>query len=158
MTAPAPIALPLRGSCQCGNIRYQITQAPLVSVICHCRDCQKLSASAYSTGIVVHQTGFRIEGELTRWERSSRTGRRNAAYFCPHCGNRIYHEDPEAPALKKVKAGTLDDAPIPAPQAHYWVMRKQPWVIISDEEITFDTQPESLAILLQAIQGRTRES
>jgi hypothetical protein len=40
--------LPLTGSCQCGLIHYKVTEKPIVTVVCHCIDCQKLSASAFS--------------------------------------------------------------------------------------------------------------
>ena len=40
--------LPASGSCQCGNVNYEITDEPLVTYACHCRDCQKLSTSAFS--------------------------------------------------------------------------------------------------------------
>ena len=40
--------LPWSASCLCGQVRMRITQAPWVSMACHCRACQKLTGGAYS--------------------------------------------------------------------------------------------------------------
>jgi hypothetical protein len=37
--------LPLTGSCQCGNIRYEITESPQLVYTCHCTDCQRSRAT-----------------------------------------------------------------------------------------------------------------
>ena len=43
--------LPQTGGCQCGKIRYEITEAPQQVYACHCRDCQRLTSSAFSMGV-----------------------------------------------------------------------------------------------------------
>ena len=45
--------LPQTGGCQCGAIRYEITEEPQLVYTCHCTDCQRLTSSAFSLGIVV---------------------------------------------------------------------------------------------------------
>ena len=30
--------IPFSGTCQCGAVRYEVTQEPIVTVACHCRD------------------------------------------------------------------------------------------------------------------------
>jgi hypothetical protein len=54
--------LPQTGGCQCGKVRYEITQEPLSVYTCHCLDCQKLTSSAFSLGVVVPESGFRLSG------------------------------------------------------------------------------------------------
>jgi hypothetical protein len=138
----------MHGSCQCGGVRYEVTGPPMVSLVCHCRDCQKLSASAYSPTLVFPSEAFRVEGRLERWESRADSGTRKHAYFCPRCGNRIYHQDPDQPSTVRLKAGTLD-GPIPAPQAHVWVSRKQPWVTLPDGVPTFEGNAVDLAAVLR---------
>jgi hypothetical protein len=36
------------GGCQCGAARYELTAEPLHAHVCHCRECQKRSASGVS--------------------------------------------------------------------------------------------------------------
>lgn len=37
------------GSCLCGVIKYTLTGSPLTSIICHCSNCKKVSASSFMT-------------------------------------------------------------------------------------------------------------
>jgi hypothetical protein len=55
--------LPQTGGCQCGRIRYEITEEPQSVVTCHCLDCQRLTGSAFSLGIVVPEKGFPPDGD-----------------------------------------------------------------------------------------------
>ena len=55
--------LPQTGGCQCGNIRYEITEAPQSVYTCHCTDCQRLTSSAFSIGVVVAETAFHRSGD-----------------------------------------------------------------------------------------------
>ena len=41
------------GGCQCGAVRYAIGGAPLALYVCHCRECQKQSASAFGISLEV---------------------------------------------------------------------------------------------------------
>jgi hypothetical protein len=45
--------LPQTGGCQCGKVRYKISEAPQLVYTCHCTDCQRFTSSAFSMGIVV---------------------------------------------------------------------------------------------------------
>ena len=130
---PVKIDLPIRGSCQCGNITYAAHEAPMASLACHCVECQKLTSSVFSTVLVFKSESITFHGELKTWERRSESGRRNVAYFCPVCGNRIYHFDPDMPGITRLKSGTIDSSPVPAPQVNQWLSRKPDWVAISDQ-------------------------
>jgi len=33
----------LTGACLCGRLRYTITAEPVMSAVCHCRDCQRFT-------------------------------------------------------------------------------------------------------------------
>ena len=135
--------LPANGSCQCGNIRYVIKDDPIITVACHCQDCQKLSASAFSLTMVVAKTSFELKkGDLSIFERPTDAGGKAVCYFCGDCGNRVYHENPEMPEVLRVKPGGLDDTSEITPHAHVWVSRAQPWYEFSDSIPTFDTQPD----------------
>ena len=61
--------LPQTGGCLCGKIRYEITETPQLVYTCHCVDCQRLTSSAFSIGIVVPDTAFRLMGFEPRHRR-----------------------------------------------------------------------------------------
>lgn len=112
-------------------------------VVCHCTECQRQSGSAFGMSLSVRTTDFEIiQGTLKRFERSSESGRKVGAAFCPECGTRIYHE-PERMmgAAINVRAGTLDDRSGLVPSAHVWVKSKQPWVVIPEGVHQFEAQP-----------------
>ena len=52
--------LPQTGGCQCGAIRYEITQPPQMVYTCHCTDCQRMTSSAFSIGCVLAEGVFRV--------------------------------------------------------------------------------------------------
>ena len=56
--------LPLEGGCRCGRVRFRINQQPMMETICHCHGCQRMSASAFSTTLIMPEAGFAfIAGE-----------------------------------------------------------------------------------------------
>jgi hypothetical protein len=88
---PIP-ALPLTGGCQCGKIRYRLHARPLVFYLCHCKECQRHTSSAF---------GESLRFEARRHWMSTRAWPCSAAqampaqmregWFCPDCGVRIWH-------------------------------------------------------------------
>ncbi|RLA45183.1 MAG: hypothetical protein DRR06_07875 [Gammaproteobacteria bacterium] len=135
------IVYPIDGSCQCGNIAYQLLEPPLLVVACHCKQCQKLSTSAFSITAVVNIESVEFSGDLKEWHRLADSGNKNYAKFCPNCGNRIYHFDPDTPETIKLKPSNLSDTRILNPSAHLWVSEKQAWIQIPDDVKQFDKQP-----------------
>ena len=118
------------GGCQCGSVRYRLNAEPLALAVCHCRDCQRQSGSAFALSLFVPRKAFRLlSGELKTFATVCDSGRTKECAFCGSCGTRIYHQGKRG---MSIKAGTLDDTSNLSPDAHYWTKRKQPWVEIPD--------------------------
>ena len=82
--------LPQTGGCQCEKIRYEITEAPQSVYLCHCRDCPRLTSSAFSMGVVVSENGFHLNGiEPRPLQRRADSGRMSTRWVCPECGSWI---------------------------------------------------------------------
>jgi hypothetical protein len=131
---------PIEGSCQCGGVKYRLLEPPLRVVACHCKQCQKLSTSAFSVTALVNANAVEFEGVMADWSRSADNGNINAAKFCPVCGNRIYHFNPAIPETIKLKPANLSDTRILNPTAHLWVSEKQAWFTIPEGVTVFDKQ------------------
>jgi len=58
--------LPQTGGCQCGAVRYEITQAPTLVYTCHYTECQRLTGSAFSMALVVAADAFHLAGAQPR--------------------------------------------------------------------------------------------
>lgn len=132
---------PIKGSCQCGNVSYELLEPPLFVAACHCKECQKLSTSAFSITAMVNARSVKFQGELADWSRLADSGNMSAAKFCPTCGNRIYHYDPKEPDKLKLKPSNLTDTSIIEPTIHVWASEKQGWYKIPDGVKVFDKQP-----------------
>jgi hypothetical protein len=67
---------PLTGDCQCGKIRYEVTEAPQLVYTRHCTDSQRITGSAFSLGIALPETAFRrAAGEPRALQRMPDSGR-----------------------------------------------------------------------------------
>jgi hypothetical protein len=132
------------GGCQCAAVRYEITGEPIALYVCHCRECQKQSASAFGISLEVARAELiLIRGTPRRWARATDSGRRIACLFCPECGSRLWHEaaDRAAPTLT-VKGGSLDEPPDLATAVHIWTARKLAGVLIPEHARQFPGEPE----------------
>src|SRR5580704_9950408 len=82
------VKFPQTGGCLCGKSRYEITETPQLVYTCHCVDCQRLTSSVFSMGIVVPGTAFRFMGfEPRQLQRTADSGRVKARLVCPECGS-----------------------------------------------------------------------
>ena len=132
--------LPQTGGCQCGAIRYEITEEPPLVYTCHCVDCQRLTSSAFSLGIVVPERAFRLLGvEPRQLQRTADSGRVNTRLVCPECGSWVCGAPRDG--VVRVRAGTLDDTSWLRPTRHVWTRSKQPWITLPDGGEVFETQP-----------------
>ena len=133
----------LTGGCQCGAVRYELTGAPRATYVCHCRECQKQSASAFGISVVVRSVDVKLlNGTLQRWSRLTDTGRTLACFFCSTCGTRVWHGDKDQAEAISIKGGSFD-VPVDLTDAvHIWTARKVPGVMIPDNARQYAGEPE----------------
>lgn len=133
----------VEGSCQCGQLTYTLREKPKMVIACHCQECQKLATAPFSVTALVSNDAIEFRGELKEWSRSSDSGNTNSAKFCPGCGNRVYHFNPDDVSILKLKLKPvgLEDQTLFEPTAHVWVSEKQDWYTIPDGVKVFDKQP-----------------
>ncbi|CAN5132046.1 hypothetical protein BH10PSE13_BH10PSE13_06980 [soil metagenome] len=134
----------IRGGCQCGQLRYIVRARPETVYCCHCRECQKQSASAFGMSLPVPMTDLSFTGRAASWERDTDIGGRTRCFFCPECGSRVWHQGSASLDWVTIKGGSLDDPSWLRPSAHIWVSRKQPWVVVDPDIPAHLTQPEDL--------------
>ncbi len=133
---------PYQGGCQCGGIRYEVSDEPRQVVACHCTECQTQSGSAFGMTMVVAAAAFSItKGEPRFYRSTSSTGRAKLGAFCPDCGTRIYHQPEWRKGTISVKPGTLDETGWLRPNIHLWTRSKQGWVTIPEGVESYEKQP-----------------
>ncbi len=137
------------GGCQCGELRYESAGEPLSLYICHCRECQKQSASAFGISLEVPRAGLRVnQGEPKFWSRGTDSGRRIKCAFCPTCGSRLWHESEPPSETISIKAGSLDKLVDISNAIHVWVSPKLSGIAVPSEAKQFSE--EDLAGLLKS--------
>ena len=120
----------LTGGCQCGAVRYELSDEPLEIYVCHCRECQKQSASAFGISVIVRSDAFTLkQGRLGTWRRPAASGKILECMFCVACGTRIRHANANGEAIS-IKGGSLDQPVDLASAFHIWTSRKLPDVVI----------------------------
>ena len=133
---------PYSGSCQCGNIKFEITAEPLTVYVCHCNACKKQSGSAFGMAMVAAADSVKVlQGTPKVYVKTAQSGGEAECDFCPECGNRLFHRiGPDAPIVL-VKTGVLDDAKDLTPVVHLWTEEIDDWVEIPDDVIAYEQQP-----------------
>jgi hypothetical protein len=123
----------LAGGCQCGAVRYAIAGAPGRLFVCHCRECQRQSGSAFGMSLIVRREAFAVtQGETRDWSRNADSGRTMSCHFCAVCGSRLWHAR-EGIETFSVKAGSLDVPADVSRAIHIWTSRKVPGLILPQD-------------------------
>jgi hypothetical protein len=118
----------ITGSCLCGKIRYHAEAEPKFVSICHCRDCQKFTGSAFATVVALPKTALVVTGVVKGFTKRGDTGKPIERFFCPDCGASIMDEAEALPGFVMIEAGTLDDTSWLKPTAEVYCASAQPWV------------------------------
>jgi hypothetical protein len=130
----------LLGRCQCGAIRYEHSAAAVAGYICHCRECQMQSASAFGISVEMPKDGLAVtQGAPKFWIRGTDTGRKLRCAFCPDCGSRLWHES-EADWMT-LKGGALDQPVDVSTAIHIWTQRKLPGIVIPEGARQYPGEP-----------------
>lgn len=123
------LTLPLVGRCRCDEIQLRVSAPPILTMACHCRGCQRMSASAYSLSVAIPTEGF----EVTRGEPVL-GGLRNPDlrhFFCPSCMSWMFTRPPEfrfLPGFVNVRVTMLDEVSWFSPFIETCTGTRLPWV------------------------------
>jgi hypothetical protein len=117
----------LVGGCLCGKIRYASKAAPVMTALCHCKNCQKQAGTAFSVIVAVPKTALSVTGTLKTFNDTGSSGKPVRRNFCPDCGSPITTDVEAMPDLVFIKAGTLDDTSTLAPTMEIFCSSTQPW-------------------------------
>lgn len=124
------------GGWECGAVRYRMADDPKFVNCCHCRQCQKITGSAFAINGMIEADRISLlqgENKLATSDRQARCTDCNALLWGTH---RLFGD-----GIKFVRIGTLDDAERTVPEAHFFVRSKHPWVAIPRDVAAFQTLP-----------------
>jgi hypothetical protein len=127
---------------------------------CHCLNCQRQTGIAFVINLLIESDRVEVTGEPRAVDVPRDDGSVQRIYRCPGCQIAVFSEY-GGPAVKFVRAGTLDDPSTVAPDVHIYARSKVPWVVLPESvpavEVYYDRHAlwpsESLA-RLDAVLGR----
>ena len=151
MSADTEFPLPLEGGCRCGRVRYRVNVAPRFIFACHCTDCQQLTSSAFSLGMVVPNAGFDLHlGEPRCWPKIGDSGNESRQYTCPTCAGWTHTSTDSTPDVTIVRPTTLDEHAWVRPIAQLFTRSALPWALMP-VQFSYQTEFEDPSPLDQAV-------
>lgn len=122
-------------TCRCGQLQARCSGEPSHISVCHCRNCQKRSGSAFAVQARWPEDAVTIAGEAHAWTTLGDSGIPATFHFCPTCGSTVYYRAQAMPGLVAVAVGAFADPGFPHPTVSNWEERKHAWVGVLGEDI-----------------------
>lgn len=106
----------------CGQVRLRVSAPPIMTMACHCRGCQKLSASAFSLSAMMPAEAVEVMGETaigalhgeSRYE------------YCPRCLNWLLTRPAGIPFVN-VRPSLFDVEAWSRPFIECYISERLPW-------------------------------
>ena len=120
----------ITGGCHCENILYEAEADEKGVGICHCTDCQKLSAAAYRIVIPANENNFiLLKNKPKIYIKKSDNGAPRIQAFCSECGSHIYATSTQETDNRtfNIRLGTVDNNRGLIPQKQIWCRSAQSW-------------------------------
>lgn len=129
----------LTGGCACRAIRYELTESPLIVHACHCRDCQRITGSAFVINIWIEKKFVETGAAVPKSFRlAGGSGKPHDIFFCGTCGTYVWSRYHGAPGdALFIRAGTLDNPDAVKPDVHIFTRSKLPWLVLPGEVPAF---------------------
>ncbi|MBJ6121522.1 GFA family protein [Sphingomonas mollis] len=112
------------GACRCGQVRFRVQGAALMTMACHCTGCQRMTASAFSLSSLYPAAHFTVTmGEPVIGGLHGTTRH----FFCPHCMSWLFTRPAGMDDIVNVRATLLDDAASYRPFIETFISEKLSW-------------------------------
>jgi hypothetical protein len=129
----------------------------MLSVLCHCRDCQRSTGSGYAAELGVLESGFSFVKGTPRYHAvkgdSGNTVRRG---FCPDCGSPLVADSSGRPGFLAIQAGSLDDPTRFRPTHHVYSSSAQPWDQIGPKLSSFSKIPDAEQVFMRLMELKVK--
>ena len=131
----------LTGACLRGALRYSTSAEPVISGVCHCRDCQRFTGSAFAALVAVPKEALAITGTMKTFTSPGGSGKPVLRHFCSDCGSSVAVESGSAPGRVVLNIGTLDDPQSVTPALEIFCDDALPWVRMTGDMQRFAKRP-----------------
>jgi len=127
------MAARLTGGCLCGSVRYESEGPAIMSLNCHCRDCQRSSGGASSSAMFVPSDSLQVTGSVKYYDSIGDSGKTIRRGFCPNCGSALFGKPTILGDVTSIRPGTLDDPSQFRPAMDVYAASAQSWDHLNPE-------------------------
>lgn len=120
----------ITGACHCQAVQFEADVEPANTSICHCTDCQTLTATAFRVSVhaVPNTLKFTV-GAPKIYTKIAESGRPREQAFCGDCGSPIYSTAPgPEPRSYNLRVGVIHQRAQLPPQRQDWTRSKVAWL------------------------------
>jgi hypothetical protein len=124
------VSLPITGGCNCGAVRFEVTEPFQASMYCHCTRCQRRTGTSASVNGRTTPDAFRIvqgEDQIRAWDPP---GGGAVKHFCGACGSALFSRSPDSIG---VRLGAVDGDPGIRPSYRQYTAYAAAWEPIPDD-------------------------
>lgn len=126
----------IKGSCLCGDVKFQISGKPYSLSYCHCSRCRK-AAGVFSAVLIGAADDFVLtQGQDAIGRFRAGPDAKFDRCFCKNCGTSL--GDLSSGDVYVVAASALDDDPKIRPSLHIHTASKPDWYEITDDLKKFE--------------------
>lgn len=122
-------------TCRCGQVHVICTGTPVRVSVCHCRDCQQRSGSAFSVLARFAEDRVSTDGTMQRWSTTGMSGITTDFQFCATCGSTMVQRSSAVPGEVAIPVGAFADPAFPPPTSSSWEETRHPWVAILGDAV-----------------------
>jgi hypothetical protein len=123
---------PITGGCNCGAVRFEVTEPLVYSYYCHCTRCQRRSGAGAAPGAVPNPASFSLvsgEDQLRAWNAGDGFDK----LFCQICGSHVIARDADS-GLVSIRMGAFDGDPGIRPSTRHFVNYAAAWEPVAEDD------------------------
>ena len=138
--------VPGEGGCGCGAVRYRLASEPLFVHCCHCLNCQRQTGSAFVVNLLIETDRVELlAGDPQPVDVPRDDGSTQRVFRCPACQVAVFSRY-DAPEVRFVRGGTLDEPREIRPDVHIYTRSKVGWVTLPDSAPAFEEYYDTKAL------------
>ncbi len=120
----------ITGACHCTAVQFEAEVDPATTSVCHCTDCQILTATAFRVSVRALPNTLKFTVGVPKvYTKTAESGRKREQAFCGECGSSIYATSPgPEPKVYNVRTGVIHQREQLAPIGQGWTRSKLPWL------------------------------
>lgn len=141
------------GKCRCGQVQFEVSAEPLITMACHCTGCQRMTASAFSLSALYSSIGFKVTlGEPVIGGLHGATRH----YFCSHCMSWLFTRPEGMDDFVNVRATMMEDVQSHSPFIETYTDEKLPWATTpATHSFNKSPSPDDFPALLSEFANRS---